>query len=137
MHKLDSDIVEEAVQDDASQSDEDMEHDFEDTPRSREDAILRSKHNHIPSSRELSPHDALRNRQGSMATVKLSRRARLAEKLKEVYDLEDITEVWAGMSLAASCSLNRPVLTVGQKCHAGFCARSVSCETTPAQQAAV
>jgi sterol 3beta-glucosyltransferase len=105
-HHLDSDILEEAAQDDASQSDEDMDHDFEDTPRSREDTLLRSKHDHIPSSGELNPHDALRNRQGSMATVKLSRRARLAEKLKEVYDLEDIQEVWAGPF--ASCSIYSP-----------------------------
>lgn len=130
-HHLDSDILEEAVQDDASHSDEDIDHDFEDTPRSREDTLAHFKHDHIPSSGELSPHDALRKRQGSMATVKLSRRARLAEKLKEVYDLEEIQEVWAGTF--ASRSLYSPCSFFNQKCHAGFCARSVSCEMNQVQ----
>lgn len=38
------------------------------------------------------------SRSGSMATVRLQRRARLAEKLKDVFELEGIEEVWAGMS---------------------------------------
>jgi hypothetical protein len=38
------------------------------------------------------------SRSGSMATVRLQRRARLAEKLKEVFELEAIKEVWAGTS---------------------------------------
>ncbi|KAJ7785889.1 glycosyltransferase family 1 protein [Mycena metata] len=37
-------------------------------------------------------------RSGSMATVRLQRRVRLAEKLKQVFDLDGIEEVWAGMS---------------------------------------
>jgi hypothetical protein len=36
-------------------------------------------------------------RSGSMATVRLQRRAKLAEKLKEVFELKDIHEVWAEM----------------------------------------
>lgn len=36
-------------------------------------------------------------RTGSMATVRLQRRTRLAEKLKEVFELNDIDEVWAEM----------------------------------------
>lgn len=36
-------------------------------------------------------------RTGSMATVRLQRRARLAEKLKDVFELKDIDEVWAEM----------------------------------------
>lgn len=42
----------------------------------------------------------MRDRAGSMATVRLHRRARLAEKLKEVYDLDGIREVWAGVSVS-------------------------------------
>jgi len=37
------------------------------------------------------------SRAGSMATVKLTRRTRLAEKLKEIFDLEAINEVLAGL----------------------------------------
>lgn len=108
MRHLESEILEEAAQDDASQSDDDIEHDFEDTPRSRDETLSQSKRHQVTAARELSPPDALRNRQGSMATVKSSRRARLAEKLKEVYDLEDIQEVLAGTPLIASCSINGP-----------------------------
>jgi sterol 3beta-glucosyltransferase len=36
------------------------------------------------------------SRTGSMATVRLQRRAGLAAKLKEVFDLDGIEEVWAG-----------------------------------------
>jgi sterol 3beta-glucosyltransferase len=35
-------------------------------------------------------------RSGTMATVRIQRRARLADKLKEVFELEGIEEVWAG-----------------------------------------
>jgi len=35
-------------------------------------------------------------RSGTMATVRIQRRARLAEKLKEVFDLDGIQEVLAG-----------------------------------------
>lgn len=37
-------------------------------------------------------------RSGSMATVRLKRRNKLAEKLKEIFELEDIQEVIAGTS---------------------------------------
>lgn len=36
-------------------------------------------------------------RQGSMATVRLQRRAMLAEKLREIFELDDIEEVRAGV----------------------------------------
>jgi hypothetical protein len=42
-------------------------------------------------------------RSGSMATVRIQRRVRLAEKLKQVFDLDGIEEVWAGMSRLFSC----------------------------------
>jgi sterol 3beta-glucosyltransferase len=37
------------------------------------------------------------SRSGSMMTVRLQRRASLAEKLKDVFELPGIEEVWAGM----------------------------------------
>jgi sterol 3beta-glucosyltransferase len=37
------------------------------------------------------------SRAGSMTTVKVTRRTRLAEKLKEIFDLEAINEVLAGL----------------------------------------
>jgi sterol 3beta-glucosyltransferase len=42
------------------------------------------------------------DRGGSLATVRLNRRARLAEKLREVFELDGIHEVWAGMCSSAS-----------------------------------
>ncbi|KAJ6604204.1 glycosyltransferase family 1 protein [Mycena vulgaris] len=48
-------------------------------------------------------------RSGSMATVRIQRRVRLAEKLKQVFDLEGIEEVWAEMP----CWLLRSVLLQG------------------------
>lgn len=36
------------------------------------------------------------SRSGSMATVKVNRRARLAEKLREIFDIDVLSEVWAG-----------------------------------------
>ena len=40
----------------------------------------------------LSPHE----RAGSMATIRLHRRTRLADKLRQVFELDDISEVLAG-----------------------------------------
>ncbi|KAJ7356944.1 glycosyltransferase family 1 protein [Mycena albidolilacea] len=48
-------------------------------------------------------------RSGSMATVRVQRRVRLAEKLKQVFDLDGIDEVWAEMP----CWLLRSVLLQG------------------------
>jgi sterol 3beta-glucosyltransferase len=62
-------------------------------------------------------------RSGSMATVKIQRRVRLAEKLKQVFDLDGIEEVWAGMRrFRLSISL---FMFFAQKCHVGYCALSV------------
>lgn len=49
------------------------------------------------------------SRTGSMATVKVSRRARLAEKLREIFDIDVFHEVWAEMP----CWLLRSVLLQG------------------------
>jgi hypothetical protein len=46
-----------------------------------------------------------------MATVRVQRRARLAQKLKEIFDLDGIDDVWAGACLRVNgfglFSLNR------------------------------
>ncbi|KAI6136871.1 glycosyltransferase family 1 protein [Pisolithus sp. B1] len=49
------------------------------------------------------------SRTGSMATVKVGRRARLAEKLREIFDIDVLHEVWAEMP----CWLLRSVLLQG------------------------
>ncbi|KAI6133292.1 hypothetical protein EDD16DRAFT_1531005 [Pisolithus croceorrhizus] len=49
------------------------------------------------------------SRTGSMATVKVGRRARLAEKLREIFDIDVLREVWAEMP----CWLLRSVLLQG------------------------
>ncbi|KAH9486672.1 Sterol 3-beta-glucosyltransferase [Psilocybe cubensis] len=79
-------------------SEEDLENDFEETPRPTDDvpSHLRSLSNAQTMSGSSSPFNAMKDRTGSMATVRLHRRARLAEKLKEIYELDDIKEVWAG-----------------------------------------
>ncbi|KII93930.1 glycosyltransferase family 1 protein [Plicaturopsis crispa FD-325 SS-3] len=57
----------------------------------------------------LPPSRSIMSRTGSMATVRLQRRSRLAEKLKEVFELEGIEEVWAEMP----CWILRSVLLQG------------------------
>jgi hypothetical protein len=70
------------------------------------------------------PFEAMRERAGSMATIRLHRRTQLAEKLKEVYDLEDVREVWAGM--LSNVYFVRSSDSMFQKCPVGFCVLSVS-----------
>jgi sterol 3beta-glucosyltransferase len=71
--------------------------DFEDSSPE----VATSGHNialHSPSA----SHSYLRppsSRTGSLNTIKLQRRVRLAEKLREVFELPDIEEVRAGMSV--------------------------------------
>lgn len=110
---------------DISASDEDLENDFEETPRLSNDVPLQQAADAaVPSGKE-STFNAMRNRAGSMATVRLHRRARLAEKLKEVYDLDDIREVWAGASVS-HLNINHVLYCTKQKCPAGCYALSVS-----------
>ncbi|OCH96692.1 UDP-Glycosyltransferase/glycogen phosphorylase [Obba rivulosa] len=99
-------------------SEEEIEEDFESTTPGPSGTALEL---HAPSLRE--PLDTLpelealdvnaqrrtQTRSGSMATVKLQRRARLAEKLRGVFELEDIHEVIAEMP----CWLMRSVLLQG------------------------
>jgi len=111
---------------DISASDEDLENDFEETPRLPIDAALHAQQEpDAMGSGKGTPLNAMRDRGGSMATVRLHRRARLAEKLKEVYDLDDIREVWAGVSVLY-LNPNLILYYTKQKCPAGYYAPSVS-----------
>ncbi|OBZ79076.1 Sterol 3-beta-glucosyltransferase [Grifola frondosa] len=65
-------------------SDEDMEDDFEPEPMAPGQIAGSSHSGHIDSRRRSA------NRSGSMATVKQQRRAQLADKLREVFELDGI-----------------------------------------------
>ena len=91
--------MEEEHIDDTPGSEEDLENDFEETPRMPTvvPKQLQPKGNAVLNTTDLaSPFDGMRERAPSMATIRIHRRTRLAEKLKEVYELDDIKEVWAG-----------------------------------------
>lgn len=69
------------------------------------------------------------SRSGSMATVKLQRRARLAEKLRDIFEIEGIEEVITGACTRSRMSNIDHVDDGGdgkQRCRVGFCGRSVS-----------
>lgn len=81
-------------------SPEDLEaEDFERTPRVESSVPQYARQTSQASAVATSalPKRMVMSRTGSMATVRLQRRAKLAEKLKEVFDLNDIDEVWAEM----------------------------------------
>lgn len=82
-------------------SDDEIENDFEErtsSPDAISSQILQSTGISSKTDVPHNPFEAMRERAGSVATIRLHRRTRLAEKLKEVYDLEDVMEVWAGTS---------------------------------------
>ena len=66
------------------------------------------------------------SRQGSMATVRLKRRAKLAEKLKEVFGLREIEDVVAGMVTTLTSASAWHLTMKFQKCLVGCCDRFVS-----------
>jgi len=77
-------------------SDDDLENDFEETPRLQEAAP-----SHLAADAELPKTAEERLSQehpGGLATIRLHRRMRLAEKLKDVFELDGIDEVLAGKS---------------------------------------
>ncbi|KAJ7462788.1 glycosyltransferase family 1 protein [Mycena galericulata] len=103
---------EEAGASDATLGSEEDEHDGEDfeeaTPRPPYADQPTSLHGRLQQTDGMTiPPSMMRS--GSMATVKLQRRVRLAEKLKQVFDLDGIEEVWAEMP----CWLLRSVLLQG------------------------
>lgn len=81
-------------------SDDDVDAgDFEATTPRPVTSAKYSEAKHIPSSTVqlgLAMRRRVPSRAGSMVTVKVTRRSRLAEKLKEIFDLEVINEVLAG-----------------------------------------
>lgn len=102
-----SDVEDEPQPEEPVLSDEEADGDFEPMQGSSSDQRSlgsRSLHMTLPSLPELdiSQASVLRpppTRSGSMATVKLQRRARLAEKLRDIFDLKGIEEVVAGKSM--------------------------------------
>lgn len=83
-------------------SEEDIDEDFEPTSSRNAQRAKQSLHISLPPLPELdaselsnTPHPT---RSGSMGTVKLQRRAKLAEKLREVFNVQGIEEVVAGTS---------------------------------------
>jgi sterol 3beta-glucosyltransferase len=79
------------------------EEDFEQTTPRPPDARRLTLGQHalsVPAARQVGDSPELLKpslaRSGTMVTVRIQRRARLAEKLKEVFDLDGIQEVWAG-----------------------------------------
>jgi sterol 3beta-glucosyltransferase len=70
------------------------------------------------------PHEAMGNammrRSTSLATVKVQRRAKLAEKLKEVFDVKELQEVIAGLSPLSTISSGIAHSPSIQKCLVGF-----------------
>ncbi|KAJ3548557.1 hypothetical protein NMY22_g1223 [Coprinellus aureogranulatus] len=98
---------EDATSEDASISEDEIEPDFDNTPR--------PTHVSPGHVRQLSQDDRLSlrpssDRQGSSTTLKSQhRRERLADKLREIFELEGIHEVWAEMP----CWLLRSVLLQG------------------------
>ncbi|KAH9947944.1 hypothetical protein B0H21DRAFT_690917 [Amylocystis lapponica] len=95
-------------------SDEELEEDFEPTQMVPDGTDLTSSPRMTPEllpALDISTADSRTHsrRQGSMATVKLQRRARLAEKLRDVFELQGIEEVIGEMP----CWLLRSVLLQG------------------------
>ncbi|CAL1696325.1 unnamed protein product [Somion occarium] len=98
-------------------SDEEAEGDFEPDREGSPDRSALNRHRGVtplPSLPELdAPEPSLARshpaRSGSMATVKVERRARLAEKLRDIFDLKDLQQVISEMP----CWLLRSVLLQG------------------------
>lgn len=100
-------LEEDAASEDASISEDDLEHDFEDTPRPRHSNPQHVQQQSLSKDKAVSRPYTDRN--GSSTTLKSHRRARLADKLREIFELEGIQEVWAEMP----CWLLRSVLLQG------------------------
>lgn len=86
--------------------------DFEDTPRPSESGRLMITNQRVASPLTQAPSFpvAVRRtvpaRSESMMTVRLQRRVRLAEKLKDVFELQGIEEVWAGTLSVLPLNIN-------------------------------
>ncbi|KAI0080011.1 hypothetical protein K474DRAFT_1658250 [Panus rudis PR-1116 ss-1] len=109
-----SDTEDEPASDAPITSDEDQEGDFEVERRPSTQSGMIGSGDTLPPLPELDATDSILAkshpaRSGSMGTVKQERRSRLAEKLRDVFDLNDIHEVIAEMP----CWLLRSVLLQG------------------------
>lgn len=102
-----SDVEDEHTPEEPVLSEEDLEEDFEPIAEQQMSDSKQDKDNIRVSLAPLPELDILESstrtnptRSGSMGTVKLQRRARLAEKLREVFDVQGIEEVVAGNTRA-------------------------------------
>lgn len=105
---------EDTVSEDTSLSEDELTQDFNDTPRP---SHLRPQHVRRRSPGENSEETGTVGRE-SPSTLRVHRRTRLAEKLREIFELEGIQEVWAGTPLyitliPRSCSLSLQKCPVG------------------------
>ena len=102
-----TDTEEEPVTEGPVMSEEEVEGDFEagkDTPHDRHSMNMHSGILPLPPLAELDASDSSVSRShptrsgsmGTVNTVKVERRAKLAEKLREVFDLQGIQEVVSG-----------------------------------------
>jgi sterol 3beta-glucosyltransferase len=98
-----------------TEEEDDSDPDFEHTERSRSPRAVTP----ITTESVATPQSAACGRSLSLATVRVTRRTRLAFKLKEIFEIEDITEVLAGtfvvccaLSLGPSEAANRDSLLV-------------------------
>ncbi|RXW23861.1 hypothetical protein EST38_g2016 [Candolleomyces aberdarensis] len=101
---------EEAASEDVSVSEDELEPDLEeDTPRPRHARPHHVRHQSLSQERDSPLSRPRADRSGSLLTLKGHRRERLAEKLREIFELDGIHEVWSEMP----CWLLRSVLLQG------------------------
>jgi sterol 3beta-glucosyltransferase len=96
-------------------SDDESVEDFEATPRIGEHEVAKRLEGEVGQT---SRNRFRMIRNASMGTVKIQRRARLAEKLREVFELQGIEEVWAGI-YCSYLPLFIYLTKALQNCHAG------------------
>jgi sterol 3beta-glucosyltransferase len=85
---------------DDTSSEEEIENDFEDTPR-----IAGAAPSQFIKDSATAEEGPAQEHGASLATIRLHRRMHLAEKLKQVFELDDIHEVLSGMHFVASIRL--------------------------------
>lgn len=107
-------------------SDEEVEHDFEE-PKTFEErpALIQSQSLPLPGNHGMNASMSLftNTRRETMSTIRSHRRTRLAEKLRDVFELEGIQEVLAG---EYPLFLISPLSDILQRCLVASCDLSVS-----------
>ncbi|KAK7468549.1 Sterol 3-beta-glucosyltransferase [Stygiomarasmius scandens] len=111
LSRFESNVPEEPSSSDLAPSDSEPEdaHDFEDTTPKMPPAPKPASIPPTATATQVSRLGFSMSRTGSMATVRLARRAKLAQKLREVFELQGIDEVHAELP----CWLLRSVLLQG------------------------